>query len=100
MLASLGVFIRDVGQTIILITTLLMFLSPVFYPISAVPLRLQKVIMANPLTFIIEQSRAVIIWGQQPSWMGLGLYLLISIILMWIGYSWFQKTRKGFADVL
>ena len=100
MLASLGVFIRDVGQTIILITTLLMFLSPVFYPISAVPLRLQKVIMANPLTFVIEQLRAVIIWGQQPSWMGLGLYLLISIILMWIGYSWFQKTRKGFADVL
>ena len=100
MLASLGVFIRDVGQTIILITTLLMFLSPVFYPISAVPLRLQKVIMANPLTFVIEQLRAVIIWGQQPSWIGLGLYLLISIILMWIGYSWFQKTRKGFADVL
>lgn len=100
MLASLGVFIRDVGQTIALLTTLLMFLSPVFYPISAVPLRLQKVILANPLTFIIEQSRAVIIWGQQPSWMGWGLYLLISIMLMWIGYSWFQKTRKGFADVL
>ena len=100
MLASLGVFIRDVGQTIALLTTLLIFLSPVFYPISAVPLSLQKVIMANPLTFIIEQSRAVIIWGQQPSWSGLGLYLVISIMIMWLGYAWFQKTRKGFADVL
>lgn len=100
ILASLGVFIRDVGQTISLLTTLLMFLSPVFYPISAVPTSFQKVIMANPLTFIIEQSRAVIIWGQQPDWFGLVLYMFIALMVMWVGYIWFQKTRKGFADVL
>lgn len=100
ILASLGVFIRDVGQTINLLITLLMFLSPVFYPISAVPLKLHKFIMANPLTFIIEEARTVIIWGQSPNFFGLGLYLMIAIFVMWIGYIWFQKTRKGFADVL
>ena len=100
MLASLGVFIRDVGQTVGLLMTLLMFLSPVFYPISAVPLKLQKFIMLNPLTFIIEQARAEVIWGRSPNWIGLLFYMLVASFFMWIGYAWFQKTRKGFADVL
>ncbi len=100
MLASLGVFLRDVGQTIIIISTVLMFLSPVFYPINAVPERFRSVIMANPLTFIIEQAREVLIWGHLPSWMGLGVYTLFATVVAWVGYAWFQKTRKGFADVL
>lgn len=99
-LASIGVFIRDVGQTIGLLITLLMFLSPVFYPISAVPLKLQKFIMANPLTFIIEQERVIVIGGQQPNWQGVFFYYVVALLVMWVGYVWFQKTRKGFADVL
>lgn len=100
MLASLGVFLRDVGQTIVIITTVLMFLSPVFYPVSAVPERFRHIILANPLTFIIEQARAVLIWGHMPNWIGLGIYTLIASVVAWLGYLWFQKTRKGFADVL
>lgn len=100
MLASLGVFLRDVGQTIGLITTVLMFLSPVFYPVTAVPERLRPFIMANPLTFIIEQAREVLIWGHLPNWIGLGIYILAASAIAWAGYAWFQKTRKGFADVL
>lgn len=100
MLASLGVFLRDVGQTISIITTVLMFLSPVFYPVTAVPEKLRPFIMANPLTFIIEQAREVLIWGHLPNWLGLGFYTLAAIVVAWAGYAWFQKTRKGFADVL
>ena len=100
MLASLGVFLRDVGQTIVIITTVLMFLSPVFYPVTAVPERFRPFIMANPLTFIIEQAREVLIWGHLPNWMGLGGYTLAAAAIAWAGYAWFQKTRKGFADVL
>lgn len=100
MLASLGVFLRDVGQTVTLITTVLMFLSPVFYPVAAVPEGLRPIIMANPLTFIIEQARAVLIWGHLPNWLGLGLYTVAAILVAWVGYAWFQKTRKGFSDVL
>ena len=100
MLASLGVFLRDVGQTIGIITTVLMFLSPVFYPITAVPERFRPIIMANPLTFIIEQAREVLIWGHLPNWSGLGVYTLTATAIAWAGYAWFQKTRKGFADVL
>ena len=100
MLASLGVFLRDVGQTIGIITTLLMFLAPVFYPITAVPERFRSIIMANPLTFIIEQAREVLIWGHLPDWLGLGTYTLVAVVIAWAGYAWFQKTKKGFADVL
>lgn len=100
MLASLGVFLRDVGQTIVLITTVLMFLSPVFYPVIAVPERFRPFIMANPLTFIIEQAREVLIWGHFPDWFGLGIYTVTATVVAWAGYAWFQKTRKGFADVL
>ena len=100
VLAAIGVFLRDVGQTIGIITTVLMFLSPVFYPVTAVPERFRPFIMANPLTFIIEQARDVLIWGNTPNWIGLGIYTLVASLVAWAGFALFQKTRKGFADVL
>lgn len=100
LLASFGVFLRDVGQTIAIITTVLMFLSPVFYPITAVPVEFRPYIMANPVTFIIEQARDVLIWGKLPDWQGLSYYTAAAIVVVCAGYAWFQKTRKGFADVL
>lgn len=100
VLASLGVFLRDVGQFVGIMTTVLMFLSPVFYPVSAVPEQYRAYIMGNPLTFIMEQAREVLIWGHLPNALGLGVYTLIATAFSWAGYVWFQKTRKGFADVL
>ena len=100
ILASLGVFIRDIGQTIGIITTVMFFLAPVLYPLSAMPEKYHPYILANPLTFIIEQAREVLIYGHLPNWSGLGIYMLIAIGIAWAGYAWFQKTRKGFADVL
>ncbi len=100
MLASIGVFLRDVGQTVGIITTVMMFLSPVFYPLTAVPVRFHPFIMANPLTFVIEQMRGVLILGDSFHWLGWGLYTLIALGVAWAGFAWFQKTRKGFADVL
>ncbi len=100
ILASLGTYIRDVGQTIGMVTVVLMFLSPVFYPVSALPERLRPFIMANPLTCIVEQARAVLVFGRLPDWRSLGVYSLVALLVGWVGYAWFQKTRKGFADVL
>jgi lipopolysaccharide transport system permease protein len=100
LLASLGVYLRDVGQTIGIITTIMLFLAPVFYPLSAIPDKYQIYILINPLTFIIEQTRRVLLYGQLPDWQGLSIYWAISFMVGWIGYWWFQKTRKGFADVL
>ncbi len=100
ILASVGVFLRDVGQTIGILTMVLMFISPVFYPVSSLPERFRPWLMANPLTFIIEQARDVLIWGRLPDFAGLATYTLVSFAVAWAGYAWFQKTRKGFADVV
>ena len=98
--ASLGVFLRDVGQTVGIITTMMLFLAPIFYPITALPEEIRPWIMANPLTFIIEEARGVVILGRMPEWSGLGIYTLAATAVAWAGFAWFQKTRKGFADVL
>lgn len=100
ILASLGVYLRDVAQPIGLIMTVLLFASPVFYPISALPAAVQPWLFLNPLTYIIEQARDVLVFGLLPNFGGLALYLAIATAVAWAGYAWFQKTRKGFANVL
>ncbi len=99
-LASLGAYVRDVGQGVTLLTTALMFLSPMFYPLSALPESFRRWVLLNPLTFIMEQVRAVVIWGRFPDLGGLAIYLGLALAVCWLGYWWFQRTRKGFADVL
>ncbi len=100
LLASLGVFLRDVAQVIGIITTTLMFLSPIFYPVSALPQKYQPWLLLNPLTPAIEQTRDVLVWGKAPDWSSYGIYLAAASGIAWLGFAWFQKTRKGFADVL
>lgn len=99
-LASLGVYLRDVSQFIGVLTTVLMFLSPVFYPASALPEQYRQLLMINPLTPAIEQARDVLFWGRVPDITVLSVYLGGAAFVMWLGFAWFQKTRKGFADVL
>ncbi|MGD9943371.1 MAG: ABC transporter permease [Burkholderiaceae bacterium] len=99
-LASLGVYARDVGQVAAILTMVLMFLSPVFYPLSAVPESFRFWMQLNPLTSIIEQSRLVLIDGAMPDWTAWATMLGLSVVVAWLGFCWFQYTRKGFADVL
>ena len=99
-LAALGVYIRDIGQITAVLTTVLMFLSAVFYPVSALPENYQAWLRLNPLVLIIAESREVLIFGNLPNWLWLGVSLLIGFAIAFAGFWWFQKTRKGFADVL
>ena len=99
-LAATGVYLRDVAQTTGILTTVLMFLSPIFYPASALPEGYRSLLHLNPLTFLIEQARAVLVWGQLPNFAGLALYSLAAVAFALLGLAWFQKTRRGFADVL
>lgn len=100
MLASLGVYLRDVGQIVGVFTTALLFLSPIFYPVTALPAEYQNLLHLNPLTPVIEQTRQVLVWGKLPDlgfWAGA---MVAGSAAAWLGFAWFQKTRKGFADVL
>lgn len=100
MLASLGVYLRDVSQFISILTTVIMFLSPIFYPASTLPEAYRYLIYVNPLTPVIEQTRALLYFGMPLDFTMLAAYWLASFIIAWLGFAWFQKTRKGFADVL
>lgn len=100
LLTSIGVFIRDVGQIVGMALTVLLFMSPIFYPLSALPETLRNYLFLNPLTFIVEQIRAVVLLGQSPDWDYLAIYYILSLGVAWFGLLWFEKTRKGFADVM
>jgi lipopolysaccharide transport system permease protein len=89
-----------VSQFTSLLTTVLMFLSPIFYPASALPQTYRRLLFLNPLTPTIEQARDVLFWGNSPDMTQLLGYLAGSALIAWLGFAWFQKTRKGFADVL
>lgn len=100
ILASLGVFLRDLAQVIGVFTTILMFMSPIFYPATEVGERFRWWFQFNPIAHSVEHARAVMIWGHFPSaleWAGM---LALSLLIAVGGFAWFQKTRKGFADVL
>lgn len=99
-LASLGVYLRDVGQFIGVVTTVLMFLSPIFYPITVLPEEYRPFMHISPLTFVVEQARNTMIWGNSIDWGVWWAYSITSAFVAWLGFAWFQKTRKGFADVL
>ncbi len=99
-LAALGVFLRDIGQVMGLILSVLMFLSPLFYPTSAIPERFRFLLYLNPLTFIIENMRGLILWGQVPTMVSLCLYSAGAFAFAYMGFYFFQRARKGFSDVL
>jgi lipopolysaccharide transport system permease protein len=99
-LSSIGVYVRDIGQTIGIFTMVLLFLSPVFYPVDALPENYRILLFLNPLTYVIGDARRVLIWGQAPDWPGLIVYACASFAVAWLGFWWFQKTRRGFADVV
>lgn len=100
IISSLGVYIRDIGYVISILITILMFLSPIFYPITALPEQYQFYLKINPLAHAIEGIRGVLYWGTTPSIIFYSAFFVCSLVCAWIGFIWFQKTRKGFADVL
>ncbi|MCY9872545.1 ABC transporter permease [Vibrio barjaei] len=99
-ISALGVYIRDIGQFMGVLTSVLLFMSPIFFSINMLPEYFQKLMMLNPLTFIIEQFRAVFLWGQMPDFLGLVNYLIIAMIFTASSLVLFNKLKKGFADVL
>lgn len=100
VLAALGVYLRDATQFIGILTTTLMFLSPIFYSAESLPPEYRHLLALNPLAPVIEQARQVLFWGRMPDLTLFATSLGGSMLIAWLGFAWFQKTRKGFADVL
>ncbi len=98
--AATTVYFRDLGQLVSFVSSGLLFLSPVFYPASAVPVAIRPLLDLNPLTFVIEGVRGALIHGSIPSLESFAIYLLISFCVVSLGFAWFQKVRSGFGDVV
>lgn len=99
-LASLGTYVRDIGQILGTVVTALMFLSPIFFPLSALPEWIQSWLVLNPIAVPVEQARNLLIFGKLPDFAALGYYSVVAVVVAVLGYQFFQQTRKGFADVL
>lgn len=99
-LAALGTYIRDINQMVTLLISAFMFLSPLFYQITALPKAVQTWVMFNPLTIPMQESREALMFGETPDFGLLSIYLGVAILTAVSGHTFFQKARGGFADVL
>jgi len=100
LLASLGVFVRDIAQGITLFLMAWMYLTPIIYPETLVPERYRGLVNLNPFTALIRNYRRIILDGSQPDWQGLAYFSIFAIVSFLFGYWWFARTRKNFADVI
>jgi lipopolysaccharide transport system permease protein len=100
LISSLGVYLRDLSQFIGLLVMGLMFLSPIFYPLSVLPEDYQNILIFNPITPGIEFIRKILIWGVYPKFEQLAIYFLFSLVCLSLGFFVFQKLRKGFGDAI
>jgi lipopolysaccharide transport system permease protein len=98
--AALGVYVRDVAQFVSILTPMLMFLSPVLYPVDAVPEAYRFWIYLNPVTPVVEQMRVVLLVGAVPDFIALTVTFLIGLLVALLALAWFHKLKQGFADVI
>ena len=99
-LAAVGTVLRDVSQLTSLVAHALLFLTPIFYSIDAVPPVLQGVLLLNPLTFVVEQMRLVLFFGELPALKGLGVYFILSSAFAWASFLFFRSLRPRFAELV
>ena len=100
LIASLGVFLRDITQGITLLLMAWMYLTPIIYPESIVPDRFRAIMNLNPFTALVRSYRRIFLEGAPPDWTGLAYFTAFALVIFIFGYWWFARTRKSFADVV
>ncbi|MEQ8334219.1 ABC transporter permease [Nisaea sp.] len=100
LVASLGVFIRDIGQVLGFMMTILLFGSSILFPPDLLPEAVRPLLLLNPLTLPVDATRDVLLWGTMPNWKLLGYYSAGAVACLWIGAWWFLRTKRGFAEVM
>ncbi|MES2355809.1 MAG: ABC transporter permease [Pseudomonadota bacterium] len=100
LFSALGVYLRDLGHFTGPAGQALLFLSPIFYSIDGFPPVLHSLFLLNPLTTLVEQTRAVLEQGRVTDWNGLAIYLLVAMMFAWGGWRVFKRLRDDFADLL
>jgi lipopolysaccharide transport system permease protein len=102
LLASLGVFLRDIGNVVTVGVQLLFFLTPIVYPPERLATRpwASRLMMLNPMATVVDSFRRVVNEGLEPNWGMLAILTLVSLLVAACGYAWFMKIKRAFADVI
>jgi len=101
IISAVSAYFRDVQQIVPLLTTALLFLSPVFFPLESLPDGIERVVRAvNPLSYPIEQSKNVLFLERWLSLLGLLKYTVVALIVWWVGSTTYRVASRGFADVV
>jgi lipopolysaccharide transport system permease protein len=99
-ISSLGVFIRDIAHPVGILVQVLLFMSGVFFAVNLLPATYQKVLLLNPLVTILDNVRRTALWGEPIHWRSWTIATVGSLIVFQLGYAWFMRTKKAFADVI
>lgn len=100
LLAALGVFIRDLGHAISLGLSVWMYATPIVYPASALPDNFKFLLWANPMSGVVSDYRRIILQNLPPELSSYAVYTTAGIIIFFLGFSFFAKTKRSFADVM
>lgn len=100
MISAVSVYLKDVGNAISVLVTVLMYISPVFFPLSSVPESFRAVCELNPMTYIIENFRNVVLYGKYPDWKFFFISCVVALAFYLLGKTVFMRSKEGFADVL
>ncbi len=100
LLSSVGLIFKDVSQVVGMLNHTLLFLTPIFYSIEVAPPILQKFLILNPLTIVIEQLRKCMFSGIPPDFAALSIYFSISAIFAWLCFLLFKRLRPTFSDLI
>lgn len=100
LMASLGVFLRDMTQFNQLFLQAWMYLTPIFYPEEMIPERFVWLVKFNPMAPLVRSYRRILLDGRMPDWKGLSVTLVFALVCFLFGYWWFERTKKAFVDVI
>jgi lipopolysaccharide transport system permease protein len=99
-LAALAVYMRDLGQINGFVLTMWFFLTPICYPVAAMPKWATPALRKNPMFVLVQGYRDILLDGHAPAALPLIKLWLLALIVFFVGHAWFYKLRKNFADII
>ena len=100
LISAISVYLRDMASFVSVLIMVFMYLTPVFFSLTAIPEAFRQVMMFNAMTYAIENMRNVIIYGTSVNWGYFGISCAVSIMLFGLGWWVFRRAKDGFADLL
>jgi len=100
IVSSVSVFVRDMQPVVMILSSLVLFLSPIFYPESAIPEQFRSLVLLSPIGVPLSASKDLLFAGVMPQWGALATYTAVAFLVLTIGMLLFRKAQRGFADVL